>query len=126
MRLKHGCPAPAKFGSAEPLWKTAMVNYLKAVRDVVSGIETLGECSCCPDRTRMLISFRWRQTCRPKRRKRCGSSWSRASRKHCSRQGALDCLAAIQGEADLVRIAETRQRSVAPTCTARKSLTSLC
>ncbi|BGP27996.1 Endocytosis and vacuole integrity protein [Rhodotorula toruloides] len=41
IRLKHDCPAPAKFGSAEPLWKTATVNYLKAVRDVVSGLETL-------------------------------------------------------------------------------------
>ncbi|BGO96049.1 hypothetical protein NBRC10512_005991 [Rhodotorula toruloides] len=41
MRLKHDCPAPAKFGSAEPLWKTATVNYLKAVRDVVSALGTL-------------------------------------------------------------------------------------
>ncbi|BGP35773.1 Endocytosis and vacuole integrity protein [Rhodotorula toruloides] len=41
MRLKHDCPAPAKFGSAEPLWKTATVNYLKAVRDVVTALGTL-------------------------------------------------------------------------------------
>ncbi|GAA5884135.1 hypothetical protein JCM6882_002154 [Rhodosporidiobolus microsporus] len=38
LRLKHDCPSPAKFGSAEPLWKTATVNFLKAVRDVVVGL----------------------------------------------------------------------------------------
>ncbi|GAA5977223.1 hypothetical protein JCM11641_003881 [Rhodosporidiobolus odoratus] len=39
MKLKHDCPAPAKFGSAEPLWKTATVNFLKAVKDVVAGLQ---------------------------------------------------------------------------------------
>ncbi|GAA6033445.1 hypothetical protein JCM8097_001397 [Rhodosporidiobolus ruineniae] len=42
MELKHDCPAPAKFGSAEPLWKTATVNFLKAVRDVVAGLQQFG------------------------------------------------------------------------------------
>ncbi|KPV73179.1 uncharacterized protein RHOBADRAFT_2872, partial [Rhodotorula graminis WP1] len=41
LRLKHSCPAPARFGSAEPLWRTATVNFLKAVRDVSSGLRTL-------------------------------------------------------------------------------------
>ncbi|GJN94193.1 hypothetical protein Rhopal_007267-T1 [Rhodotorula paludigena] len=41
MRLKHECPAPAKFGSAEPLWKTATVNFLKAVRDVTQCLQEL-------------------------------------------------------------------------------------
>ncbi|GAA6056217.1 hypothetical protein JCM3770_002092 [Rhodotorula araucariae] len=43
LRLKHDCPAPAKFGSAEPLWKTATINYLKAVRDVTAGLQQLDE-----------------------------------------------------------------------------------
>ncbi|GAA5873054.1 hypothetical protein JCM1840_007309 [Sporobolomyces johnsonii] len=42
MRLKHSCPAPGKFGSAEPLWKTATVNFLKVVRDVVPALRTFG------------------------------------------------------------------------------------
>ncbi|GAA5930374.1 hypothetical protein JCM10213_001074 [Rhodosporidiobolus nylandii] len=41
MRLKHDCPPPAKFGSAEPLWKTATVNYLKGIKDVVGGLQKL-------------------------------------------------------------------------------------
>ncbi|GAA5895692.1 hypothetical protein JCM8208_005301 [Rhodotorula glutinis] len=41
LRLKHACPAPARFGSAEPLWRTATVNFLKAVRDVTSGLHKL-------------------------------------------------------------------------------------
>ncbi|GAA6010582.1 hypothetical protein JCM10207_007749 [Rhodosporidiobolus poonsookiae] len=41
MKLKHACPAPAKFGSAEPLWKTATINFLKAVRDVVANVKVL-------------------------------------------------------------------------------------
>ncbi|BGP52111.1 Endocytosis and vacuole integrity protein [Rhodotorula kratochvilovae] len=43
LRLKHDCPPPAKFGSAEPLWKTATVNFLKAVRDVTTGLQQLDE-----------------------------------------------------------------------------------
>ncbi|GAA5864406.1 hypothetical protein JCM1840_000484 [Sporobolomyces johnsonii] len=35
MPPNHNCPAPGKFGSAKPLWKTATVNFLKVVRDVV-------------------------------------------------------------------------------------------
>ncbi|GAA6023836.1 hypothetical protein JCM11491_006311 [Sporobolomyces phaffii] len=42
MRLKHACPAPAKFGSAEPLWKSATVAFLKAVRDVVVSLQAIG------------------------------------------------------------------------------------
>ncbi|GAA5936680.1 hypothetical protein JCM1841_000223 [Sporobolomyces salmonicolor] len=42
MHLKHDCPAPGKFGSAEPLWKTATVNFLKVVRDVVPALRTFG------------------------------------------------------------------------------------
>ncbi|GAA5902486.1 Mon2p [Sporobolomyces salmoneus] len=42
MRLKHDCPSPAKFGSAEPLWKTATVAFLKGVRDVVATLREIG------------------------------------------------------------------------------------
>ncbi|SCV74793.1 BQ2448_7822 [Microbotryum intermedium] len=43
MRLKHACPAPAKFSSAEPLWKTATVNFLKAVKDCVAALRSFGD-----------------------------------------------------------------------------------
>ncbi|GAA6060857.1 hypothetical protein JCM10212_006237 [Sporobolomyces blumeae] len=43
MRLKHDCPAPAKFGSAEPLWKSATVNFLRGVRDVVASFRAFGQ-----------------------------------------------------------------------------------
>lgn len=42
MRLKHACPAPAKFASAEPLWKTATVDFLKAVRQIVKALASIG------------------------------------------------------------------------------------
>jgi hypothetical protein len=42
MSLKHDCPPPAKFGSAEPLWKTATVNFLKATKDVVAALKEFG------------------------------------------------------------------------------------
>ena len=35
MRLKHECPQAGKYSKAEPLWRTATVSFLKAVRDVV-------------------------------------------------------------------------------------------
>lgn len=41
MTLKHDCPAPAKFGSAEPLWKTATVCFLKAVRATLSSMHMM-------------------------------------------------------------------------------------
>ncbi|GAA5958007.1 hypothetical protein JCM3765_006230 [Sporobolomyces pararoseus] len=43
MRLKHECPAPAKFGSAEPLWKSATVDFLKGIRDVVAVLREIGK-----------------------------------------------------------------------------------
>ncbi|GAA5943397.1 Mon2p [Sporobolomyces koalae] len=49
MRLKHECPAPAKFGSAQPLWKTATVDFLKAVRDVVGALQKY-QSDLSPDR----------------------------------------------------------------------------
>ncbi|KAI5479516.1 endosomal peripheral membrane protein [Pseudohyphozyma bogoriensis] len=42
LKLKHDCPAPSKFGSDQLLWKTATVNFLKAVRDTVVALQTLG------------------------------------------------------------------------------------
>ncbi|KAM0789810.1 hypothetical protein ACM66B_006661 [Microbotryomycetes sp. NB124-2] len=43
MRLKYVCPAPSKYGSAEALWKTATVNFLKAVKECVNSLSTLGD-----------------------------------------------------------------------------------
>ncbi|GAA5889756.1 hypothetical protein JCM5296_002332 [Sporobolomyces johnsonii] len=43
MRLSHNCPAPGNFGSAEPLRKTATVNFLKVVRDVVPALRTFAQ-----------------------------------------------------------------------------------
>lgn len=43
MRLKHECPAPAKFGSAEPLWKSATIDFLKGVKDVVTALRSFGK-----------------------------------------------------------------------------------
>ncbi|SGY81478.1 BQ5605_C009g05501 [Microbotryum silenes-dioicae] len=43
LRLKHDCPASAKFSSAEPLWKTATVNFLKAVKDCVAAFRSFGD-----------------------------------------------------------------------------------
>ncbi|GAA5871435.1 hypothetical protein JCM3774_005599 [Rhodotorula dairenensis] len=46
MGLKHECPAPAKFGSAEPLWKTATMCFLKTVHtalDSMAQLESLPE-----------------------------------------------------------------------------------
>ncbi|KAM0751477.1 hypothetical protein T439DRAFT_287566 [Meredithblackwellia eburnea MCA 4105] len=41
LKLKHDCPAPSKFGSDELLWKTATVNFLKAVKAAVSSLKQL-------------------------------------------------------------------------------------
>ncbi|GAA5982776.1 hypothetical protein JCM10908_006780 [Rhodotorula pacifica] len=41
MSLKHDCPAPAKFGSADPLWKTATICFLKTVRIAVDSVQQL-------------------------------------------------------------------------------------
>ncbi|KAK4704567.1 hypothetical protein P7C70_g1641, partial [Phenoliferia sp. Uapishka_3] len=43
LKLKHDCPAPSKYGSDEMLWKTATVNFLKAVREAVVSLEALGQ-----------------------------------------------------------------------------------
>lgn len=42
MKLKHDCPAPSKYSSDELLWKTASVNFLKAVRDCVPSLKKFG------------------------------------------------------------------------------------
>jgi hypothetical protein len=44
MGLKHECPAPAKFGSADPLWKTATICFLKTVRTAVTSMPRLEAC----------------------------------------------------------------------------------
>lgn len=44
MGLKHECPAPAKFGSADPLWKTATICFLKTVRIAVTSMPRLETC----------------------------------------------------------------------------------
>lgn len=41
MKLKYDCPAPSKYGSDEPLWKTATINFLRAVKDIVNSLQTL-------------------------------------------------------------------------------------
>lgn len=41
MGLKHECPAPAKFGSAEPLWKTATTCFLKTVHTALNSMAQL-------------------------------------------------------------------------------------
>ncbi|KAK4056370.1 Endocytosis and vacuole integrity protein [Microbotryomycetes sp. JL221] len=38
MRLKYDCPSPSKYSTAEALWKTATINFLKAVRECVSSL----------------------------------------------------------------------------------------
>ncbi|KAK4051549.1 Endocytosis and vacuole integrity protein [Microbotryomycetes sp. JL201] len=42
MHLKYACPAPSKYSSAEALWKTATVNFLKTVKICVASLKTFG------------------------------------------------------------------------------------
>ncbi|KAF8340513.1 uncharacterized protein EI90DRAFT_3279123 [Cantharellus anzutake] len=43
MKLKYDCPAPSKFGSDEPLWKTATTNFLKIVRELGQSIKSFSD-----------------------------------------------------------------------------------
>ena len=41
MKLKYDCPAPSKYGSDDPLWKTATVDFLTIVRDCFPALSKL-------------------------------------------------------------------------------------
>ncbi|KAL8279821.1 hypothetical protein RQP46_007671 [Phenoliferia psychrophenolica] len=56
LKLKHDCPAPSKYGSDELLWKTATVNFLKAVKECVVSLDTLG-----PNLPSAVLEGIWRQ-----------------------------------------------------------------
>lgn len=43
MKLKYECPAPSKFGSDQPLWKTATMGFLRIVTASVAVISRLEE-----------------------------------------------------------------------------------
>lgn len=38
MKLKYDCPAPSKYGSDDPLWKTATVSFLHIVRQLLPAL----------------------------------------------------------------------------------------
>lgn len=39
MKLKYDAPAPSKFGSDPPLWKTATTNFLDIAKEAAKMIE---------------------------------------------------------------------------------------
>lgn len=105
MKLKHDCPQPAKFGSAEPLWKTATVNFLKAVRDVGLALKQFDTGALRPPflpcEGMSLTSF-VEQNCRTKVMFRFGSKSSRAFRERCWRKRAFPSF--LSGENELTEI----------------------
>ncbi|KNF01720.1 hypothetical protein PSTG_05148 [Puccinia striiformis f. sp. tritici PST-78] len=43
IRLKYGCPAPAKYGKAPPLWKTASISFLTIIKSCLPSLTNLGK-----------------------------------------------------------------------------------
>lgn len=54
MKLKHDCPSPSKYGDDELLWKTATINFLRAVRDCVLAMDKFSDRSSFT-----LLVFEW-------------------------------------------------------------------
>lgn len=46
LRLKYECPAPARFGEDQPLWKTATLHFLQVIRACVAALADLDSSGC--------------------------------------------------------------------------------
>ncbi|KIM30394.1 hypothetical protein M408DRAFT_21910 [Serendipita vermifera MAFF 305830] len=45
IKVKYNCPAPSKFGSDVPLWKTATTNFLSVAKECAPRVADFSECS---------------------------------------------------------------------------------